>query len=112
MAKKNHRDEGDQSEIPDVDAPRENDRFPDKALVKAFAEDLLRRKGQQGSYQTVESQRRPAAATLRRPDPGELEAPSPPPAGPRPRAPGGTGATLAANSHRPGLDSADDAAGA
>jgi serine/threonine protein kinase len=106
MAKKNHRDEGEQSETPDLDAARENDRFPDKALVKAFAEDLLRKKGQQGSYQPVESQRRAAGGTLQRPSPREPEAPSPP--APRPRVSGGTGATLPANTHRPRLDSADD----
>ena len=78
MAKKNRRDEADPPEIPNLDEPRENDRFPDKALVKAFAEDLLRKKGQQqGSYQPVESQRRPATGTLRRPGHDEPEAPSP-----------------------------------
>ena len=123
MAKKDHSENGEPPDPPKEEAGSDPDRFaderfPDKALVRAFAEDLLR-KGQQGSYQPVESPRRPVAATtLRRPDPAPVEAAAAaaqqlaagarrtPPWPPlRAQAPG---ATLQARSARPRPDPLDD----
>src|SRR5688572_30697193 len=117
MAKDDLREDDEQPEVPAPDPGSNPDRFPDKALVRAFAEDLLR-KGQQGSYQPVESQRRPAAATLRRPAPagpdsGQVAAdphhtPPGPPAVLRPRVAGAQGATLQVQNARQSSDSSDD----
>jgi len=122
MAKNDLRDDDEQPEVPTPDPGENPDRFPDKALVRAFAEDLLR-KGQQGSYQPVESQRRPAGAALRRPAAWDPTPPEPEPAaaeldprhtppGPpavlRQRAAGAQGATLQAEPPRVGTDSSDD----
>jgi len=127
MAKDDLREDDEQPEVPASDPGSKPDRFPDKALVRAFAEDLLR-KGQQGSYQPVESQRRPAGAALRRPAAWDPADPAPeagaeldprhtppgPPALLRPRAAAADprraaqGATLQAHNPRAEHDSADD----
>lgn len=113
MAKNDYRKDDEQGDEPEFEARREPDRFPDKALVRAFAEDLLR-KGQQGSYQPVESQRRRTAAPQRGVDRDETAAELDPrhtPLGPPPRAEGVQAVTLKA--HDPGevsdsLDAASD----
>lgn len=123
MAKNDLREDDEQPEVPTPDPGSNPDRFPDKALVRAFAEDLLR-KGQQGSYQPVESERRRAGAGLRRqaapeaePAGAGLNSPHTPPGPPallRARAAdaearrAGPGATLPAHTPRPEHDSADD----
>lgn len=110
MAKNDYREDDEQDDTLQSEASGESDRFPDKALVRAFAEDLLR-KGQKGSYQPVESQRRRTAAPLRRADMDEAAAemdlnrtrPGPPP-----RVPGANAVTLQAHNPRPGSESSDD----
>lgn len=102
MAKNDYRKDDEQGDEPQFEARREPDRFPDKALVRAFAEDLLR-KGQQGSYQPVESQRRRTAAPQRGVDRDEDATEMDPrhtPLGPPPRAEGVQAVTLKA--HDPG----------
>ncbi|HEY6724491.1 MAG TPA: serine/threonine-protein kinase, partial [Polyangiaceae bacterium] len=108
MAKNEHREDDEPPEGPKREAGGAPDRFPDKALVRAFAEDLLR-KGQQGSYQPVESQRRRAVsgsheATLDERTLAELRRTPP---GPPFRAPGAA-ATLPAHNPLPGSDASDD----
>lgn len=109
MAKNEYREDDEQPDTPNPETGSEPDRFPDKALVRAFAEDLLR-KGQQGSYQPVESQRRRAALPTYEVTTDETSVTdlSRTPPGPPFRAPGAQAATLRAHNPRPRSDSSDD----
>lgn len=109
MAKNEFREDDEQPEAPTSEPAGAPDRFPDKALVRAFAEDLLR-KGQQGSYQPVASQRRRAAIPSHDTTPDEMTvaerrhtAPGPPFRAPTPQV-----ATLRAYDLRSPGDSSDD----
>ncbi|HEU5072572.1 MAG TPA: serine/threonine-protein kinase [Polyangiaceae bacterium] len=110
MAKKDYREPDEGPDVPGAEAGGDADRFPDKALVRAFAEDLLR-KGQRGSYQPVESQRRRAPATEPRPDTDEVRGHAElrgAPAGHAGRHAAAPAATLQAHSPRSPADSVDD----